>query len=64
MDKNIDVLAKQSTIDSVQEKNKKPLQFMVDPEFHSEFKGYAAHQGVKMSDLFMDMYRHYRSDKD
>lgn len=43
---------------------KKPLQFMVDADFHREFKTYATAQGIKMSDLFKDMYALYRREHD
>lgn len=42
---------------------KKPLQFMVDESFHREFKAYAANKGIKMSDLFKEMYGLYRNAK-
>ena len=45
------------------ETKKKPLQFIVDESFHREFKAYAAKKGVKMSDLFREMYELYRDAK-
>lgn len=42
---------------------KKPLQFVVDESFHREFKAYAANRGIKMSDLFREMYGLYRDAK-
>lgn len=41
----------------------KPIQFKVTPEFHREFKAYAAERGVKMNTLFETMYRFYREHK-
>ena len=38
----------------------KPLQFMVDPDFHREFKILAADKGKSMADLFLDMYDQYQ----
>lgn len=49
--------------DSESETAKKPLQFIVDESFHREFKAYAARKGVKMSDLFREMYELYRDAK-
>ena len=43
--------------------SKKPLQFMVDEAFHREFKAYAANKGIKMSELFKEMYGLYREAK-
>lgn len=50
--------------DSESKSDRKPLQFMVDEAFHREFKIYAATKGMKMSDLFMDMYGQYREAND
>jgi hypothetical protein len=44
--------------------SKKPIQFMVDESFHREFKAYAATKGIKMSDLFKEMYGLYRESED
>tara|TARA_B110000977_G_scaffold196889_1_gene278210 strand:- start:723 stop:932 length:210 start_codon:yes stop_codon:yes gene_type:complete len=38
----------------------KPLQFMVDPDFHREFKILAMDKGKTMSELFLDMYSFYK----
>jgi hypothetical protein len=38
----------------------KPLQFMVDPDFHREFKILATDRGLSMSDLFLEMYDSYK----
>ena len=37
----------------------KPLQFMVDPDFHREFKILATDRGLSMSGLFLEMYDNY-----
>lgn len=42
---------------------KKPLQFLVDESFHREFKALAANRGIKMSDLFKEMYELYKDAK-
>lgn len=43
--------------------SKKPIQFMVDESFHREFKAYAATKGIKMSELFKEMYGLYRESE-
>ena len=39
----------------------KPLQFKVSPELHTEFKTYAAMNGMTMLELFTDAYQFYKS---
>lgn len=42
---------------------KKPLQFLVDESFHREFKALAANRGIKMCDLFKEIYEFYKDAK-
>jgi cell envelope opacity-associated protein A len=39
----------------------KPIQFKVPASMHQELKLYAVEQGMSMTDLFLEMYKEYRS---
>lgn len=39
----------------------KPIQFKVPASMHQELKLYAVEQGISMTDLFLEMYKEYRT---
>ncbi|MET4696919.1 hypothetical protein [Endozoicomonas lisbonensis] len=40
-----------------------PLNFRVTPEFHREYKAFAAMNGMKMIDLFRETFQFYKEHK-